>query len=255
MAAATRALRSFLNANKRIADAIEPRLPQARHDLQEEYVDLVGRLMNERDGLVVVDVGAGRRCHFAHFRDPAKGTRIVGVDVSAEELAHNTDLDEKRVADAQRGLPVGDEEADLIVSRSVVEHLEDVDAFVANAARALKPGGRFVHVLPAKFSPHSVVNQLLPKRLGRRLVHTFVPGSEGRLGFPAYYDHCYPAGLRRVLRKHGFEVEELQVSYYQSDYYGFFLPLYLASVGYELLVRAARAENLAATLLVVARRP
>lgn len=247
-------LRAFMAANRRLAQAIERRLPQAREDLQAAYRRAIEERMNAHQGQLVVDVGGGRRCHFADLRDPALGTRIVAVDISAEELEHNWDVDEKRVADVQRELPFEDGEVDLIVSRSVLEHLEDVEAFVRESARVLKSGGYAIHMLPSKFSPHSIANQLLPRSLSKRAVHFFVPGSEGRLGFPAYYDRCYPAALRRLLERHGFAVEELRPDYYQSDYYDSFLPAYLLSAAYELAVRALRLENLAASLLVVARK-
>ena len=57
-----------------------------------------------------------------------------------------------------------------------------------------------------------------------------------------------------VLEEHGFEVCAAEVSYYQSHYFGFFVPLYLASVLWELVLMAFRARDSAATLLFVARR-
>lgn len=247
-------LGSVLRANKRASRALERRLPHTHESVQRQFVDVVAGLMNDRPGLVVVDVGGGKTCHFASRRDPALGTRIVAVDVSEEELAANDLVDEKRVADVTRELPFGDGEVDLVVSRSVVEHLPDTNAFFAHCARVLRPGGWTVHVLPSKFSPHSLLNQALPHGVSKRLLHSLFPWSRGVLGFPAYYDGCYPAELERRLEAHGFEVTDVRVDYYQSEYYSFFLPAYVVSAAYELAVRAAGARNLAAAVLVVARR-
>jgi hypothetical protein len=40
----------------------------------------------------------------------------------------------------------------MIVSRTLVEHLADVDAFVANTSRALAPGGYTIHLVPGCYS-------------------------------------------------------------------------------------------------------
>jgi hypothetical protein len=79
-------------------------------------------------------------------------------------------------------------------------------------------------------------------------------GETGICGFPAFYDCCYYTALVQLLSKHGFDVEDHHVSYYQSRYYHFFLPLYCASVCYESMARATGMANLGAYILIVARR-
>jgi ubiquinone/menaquinone biosynthesis C-methylase UbiE len=248
-------IRAFIAANVRASRALERRLPQARERMQLRYEEEVARRMNERPRLVVVDVGGGRTCHFAKYREPALETRIVAVDVSPEELELNEDVDEKRVADATLDLPFGDGEVDLLVSRSVIEHLPDTDAFFRNCARVLKPGGLTMHVFPSKFSPHALLNQALPHGIAKRVVHTVFPESKGILGFRAYYDGTYADEVVRRLQAHGLEVVDVEVDYYQSEYYSFLLPAYVASAAYELIVRALGFRNLAAAVLVVARKP
>lgn len=250
-----KALRAFLEANKQASRAVERRLPQAHDRVQRRYERVVADLMNERPGLVVVDVGGGRTCHVAKYADASQGTHIVAVDISADELALNEDVEDTRVADVTKELPFADEEVDLIVSRSVIEHLPDTDAFFAHCARVLKPGGSTVHVFPSKYSPHSLANRALPRGVTKRLLYSIFPWSKGILGFPAYYDGTYADEVSRRLRKHGLEVVDVRVDYYQSEYYSFFFPAYLLSAGYELLVRALGLRNLAAAVLVVARKP
>lgn len=245
----------FLEANREASRYLEARLPQARVNTQTIYRETVAEYMNARPGQVVVDVGGGKSCSFADRRRPELGTKIIAVDVSAEELAVNEDADEKHVADVTGGLPLGDEEADLVVSHSVLEHLTSVRPFVADTRRVLKPGGYTIHRFPSKLAPFSVANRLLPRELSRRLLKALIPGSSGRLGFPAYYDRCTDHGMRRLLEEEGFEVVGSRVSYYQSDYFEFALPVYLVSALYELVVSALRLRPLAATVVVVARKP
>jgi hypothetical protein len=98
------------------------------------------------------------------------------------------------------------------------------------------------------------VNRAFPARLSRSLLLFFQPRVTGICGFPAVYHRRYNSALERLLDAHGFEIEETIASYYQSSYYSFFLPLYLLSALYELGARASRSRNLAAYLLVVARK-
>lgn len=249
------ALDSFIGLNRRASRFLEGRLPQARHDPRDVYAETVARHMNSRpDPVLVADVGGGKSCPFAALRDPRKQIRIVAVDVSAEELAANADVDEKRVADITRTLPLADGEADLVVSSSVLEHLRDTEAFVVQSRRALKPGGYAVHLFPSRFAPFAVANQLLPRSVSNRLLRASFPDSEGILGFPAHYDRCYLSAMRSLHERHGFEVLEASVGYYQSDYVALLAPAYVLSALYELLLYSLDLKNLAANVLLVARK-
>lgn len=119
---------------------------------------------------------------------------------------------------------------------------------------ALKSGGHFVHLFPCKFAPFALINQILPNRVSREVLHFFMPESKGICGFPAFYDRCYPSGIEGVLKRDGFEVVETHAGYCQSDYFSFFVPLYLASAAYELVVRWLGARDLRACVLVAARK-
>lgn len=252
---AKEAWRTFLETNKRVCRVVEQSLPQAQQDIHAVYVSRVaGYLATLPAGAKVVDVGGGRKCDFAKYRSPQSGIKLIAVDISANELEHNQDVDETRVADVMTGLPFADEEVDLIVSRSVLEHLENSEAFIANSARALKPGGYCIHVFPSKYAPFALLNRLLPHSMSKWLLHLLIPGSQGTLGFPAYYDRTYRSGMKRILERHDFEVIEFEVDYYQADYFNFFVPLFLLNALYELVVHALGLENLAASVLVVARK-
>jgi len=210
--------------------------------------------MNERPNQLVVDVGGGKSCPFAKYRRPESGTRIVAVDVSEDDIKENRDVDEARTADIVQGLPFGPAEVDMIVSRSVLEHLADLEAFIANSKGVLKPGGYFIHFLPGRFAPFAIINRMLSQRLSRRILFFLHPQTVGICGFPSFYDRCSYSALARLVESPGFEIEEQRLTYYQSRYFDFFFPLYLASVGYELLARATGLPNLSAYILIVARK-
>jgi 2-polyprenyl-6-hydroxyphenyl methylase/3-demethylubiquinone-9 3-methyltransferase len=247
-------VRRFMRANQALSSRIEDRLPHAKPDLEEEYVERVRQHMSARNELLVVDVGGGRACPFARYREPGSRVKIVAVDVSAEELALNHDVDETRLADVAREMPFGVSTVDLVTSSSVFEHLQDLEGFVRNASQMLKPGGSFIHVFSCRYAPSALLNRLLPNWLTRRILHFVIPGSEGILGFPAYYDRCYASAVRSLLDRHGLEVIELRPGYFAADYFGFFVPFFLGVASYELIAWALDAENLAAVMLVVARK-
>ncbi len=171
-------------------------------------------------------------------------------------MAGNTSVDEKRVADVvAQSLPFETGELDLIVSSSVLEHLQDLEAFVRESARVLRPGGGFIHVFPSRYALFAILNRLVPHRLKRGALHYAHPGTTDTQGFPAYYDRCYDSAISELLRRNGFEIEAARASYYgSSPYFSIFVPAFALFLASEMLAKATGRLDLCTTLLVVARR-
>jgi ubiquinone/menaquinone biosynthesis C-methylase UbiE len=247
----------LIGFNRKLSRAVEEWLPVSfKRHLHTLYKFEVAGLVNRRPAQVVLDIGGGKECPFLPFVKEAGSHLIIAVDCSDHELRLNPGLDSKVVADAaSSAFPFRDSSADLIVSRSVVEHLHDNAAFFANCARVLRPGGTLVHTFPCKFAPFSLINQLLPNRVTRRLLADFHPHWEDECGFVAYYDHCYYSAVRELLERNGFCNARFAFRYYQSIYFDFCFPLYVLALVYDLLVWAVGVRNLACGILVTAQRP
>ena len=247
-------VRRFIRANQALCARLERRLPTAKGHTYRQYPVAVADAIVGHGLRRIVDVGGGKTCAFSEFTPDHWDGRIVALDIAPEELRRNHSVHLRLVSDVTRGLPVRDGGVDMITSRSVLEHLADLEGFVAGAARAVRQGGYFIHWVPNKFAPFAVVNAILPNRLAKRLLHFLDPHTHGICGFPVVYDRCYPAAMERVFQKHGFEIVEVRPSYFQSHYYAFFVPFFLVSTLYEGTMQFLGARNLCAHYLIIARR-
>lgn len=248
-------IRWFIGANRRACNRIEDFLPDSfTASLLALHMRAAARIVNERPGQLVIDAGGGKKSPFVRFCEDRRAAQIVAIDISEEELRRNDSADHRVVADLSRSMPLGDGEADLLVSRSVIEHLPDVEVFFAESSRVLKPGGHIVHVLPCKFAPFSVINRIIPNRVAKMLLYYFFPEWKEACGFRAYYDRCYYSGIKALAERSGFQIVQLRLRYYQSIYYKFFVPLYLVMLLYDSLVAALGIKNLSGQLFLVARK-
>lgn len=96
-------------------------------------------------GLDLVDVGCGGGL----IAEPMTrlGARVTGLDpaernlAAAEAHARLMDLDIRYRAEAIESLAAAGESFDIVLAMEVVEHVADLDAFLAAAARCTRPGG------------------------------------------------------------------------------------------------------------------
>lgn len=77
--------------------------------------------------------------------------RTVGADID-EEALHATDgLLRPCLADLWKAFPFRSDSFDLVVAGEIVEHVPFPDAFIDEARRVLRPGGRIVGSVPNAF--------------------------------------------------------------------------------------------------------
>lgn len=245
----------FFAINRRVVRSLEYRMPagfvcnlHALHEL------VATEALNAAPGQTALDVGAGTQTPFLRHADSALGNRVVALDILPGDLALNADTPLKIVADCGRDLPICDAAVDTVVARSFLKHLADTEAFIAECARVIRPGGGLIAVFPCRYAQFAIINRMLPNRVTNTLLRMFQPGRAGELEFPAYYDRLYYARIERILAAHGFVLEKVALRYYQSAYYDFFLPLYVPFVLYDLAVFALGLKNLCCQMMMVARR-
>ena len=98
----------------------------------------------------VLDVGCGDG-HFASVAFPEP--LVAGIDPESAVLGEARDRGAYRVLAQALGdrLPYADGHFATVISNSVLEHIPGVDDVVAEIARVLQPGGRFIFCVPGDY--------------------------------------------------------------------------------------------------------
>jgi SAM-dependent methyltransferase len=248
-------LRRVIDANVRLSIRLDRRINPDHGDLHRAFITAVRDEMSRLpEGSVVADLGGGRRCYYVDCLPDEHSLHLVAVDISADELAANTDVAECRIANVAEGLPFADGEVSLVLSRMLLEHVDGVPAAANHMGRVLAEGGVAIHFLPCRYSTFALAARLLPFGLLLALLHRVSPGTRGEVEFDVFYDDCYPRALERAFHDAGFQRVEVRVEYVSTSYYWSIFPLFLLVAAYERLVRGADARSLAAYLMVYAER-
>jgi SAM-dependent methyltransferase len=181
---------------------------------------------------VALDIGCGRG---AKTEDPVRIRRelatlrgrcrhVLGIDVDPG-AATNPLIDEFREIVDGQPWPVESSSIDLAIADFVLEHIAEPDAFLAEAARVLKPGGHLgIRTINAN-SYLGIASRLVPIALHRRTLSRLQPDRAAEDVFPTVYRCNTVRKLRRGLERqglhavvYGLEAEPVYLSFSAPTY-------------------------------------
>jgi SAM-dependent methyltransferase len=200
---------------------------------------------------VLLDAGCGRGAPvLLKYRGRAR--RLIGVDlvefeapVNGVELLNN---DLGRIA-------IGNGTVDIIMCRSVMEHIENPDAVYREMFRILKPGGLFIFLTANLGDYAALVAKVVPNRFHPWIVAK-TEGRQEKDVFPVQYRTNTQRAVRKWASASGFEIVSFR---YLGQYPGYFMFngfLFLLATGYEKLLRRFEAlAFLRGWIFVTLRKP
>ena len=178
---------------------------------------------------------------------------VTGLDICASELAEAPPGSYDNIIVGDVGKTTVNGVYDLIISHTVMEHVEDTQAAIRNLSGALAPNGTMVHFLPCGNAVFARANLIIGNRVARFILSLPYPKLRSKNGFPAYYNHCSPKKLPGLCKLNGLAATEV-VPYYASDYLRFFTPLHIVDVMRQVVTMWLGLSSLCETFTVVSRK-
>ncbi len=213
------------------------------------FEDRVSELL--QPSATLLDAGCGRGMPVLR-KYLNQGSRLIGVemveflDVPPGIETFNSDL---------AHIPLPDGCIDLIMSRSVFEHLEDPAAVYQEFYRILRPGGQVVFLTANMWDYATLIARLVPNRFHARIVKA-VEGRPEEDTFPIAYRTNTRADVHRLSVQSGLKVKSFEYLNQYPNYLMFNGALFLLGVAYERITsRFNLLRFLRGWILVTLKKP
>jgi 2-polyprenyl-6-hydroxyphenyl methylase/3-demethylubiquinone-9 3-methyltransferase len=162
------------------------------------------------DGLRMIDIGCGGGLVSEALA--RLGADVTGIDASPESVrvaelhARQEGLDVRYLVAAPEDLAVEGAGFDAVVSLEVVEHVADLDGFIAACAALLRPGGAVV-----LSTINRTLKSLAMAKIGAEYLLRWLP-----VGTHDWRKFVRPSELAAALRRHDLTLTELGGLVYDS---------------------------------------
>ncbi|MBI5289144.1 MAG: methyltransferase domain-containing protein [Chloroflexi bacterium] len=128
---------------------------------QDRRLDLIRRYA-PLEGARILDIGCGLGVYVRKVREFSD--RVVGIDIDAKRLREGAKTTPALMLSVGEHLPFRDGTFDVVVLNEVIEHVHDDRATMAEAFRAIRPGGHIVIYAPNRLYPFETHGIYLGKR-------------------------------------------------------------------------------------------
>ncbi len=135
-----------------------------REERQAPFTDLL-KLINRRENISVIDLGCGTGELTSILADALPGSRVLGIDNSAEMLSKAAAFSNYDLQFEQEGITEITESGkkfDLIFSNAALQWLDDHEKLIPDLIRMLNDGGQLAAQVPANHNhfTHFALNEL-----------------------------------------------------------------------------------------------
>lgn len=194
------------------------------------FEDSIRSLLKEGD--TVLDAGCGRSApvllKFKHLAG-----KLIGVDlVDPRDVAEGIEYHQADLC----SIPIEASSVDIVISRSVFEHLTDPDGVYREMARVLKPGGRLIFLTANTWDYGTAIARVVPNRFHSRIVR-YVEGRPEEDTFPTAFKTNSKSAVSKLASTHGFLLSRFQYLGQYPSYFMFNGFLFFLGIGYERLTR------------------
>ena len=200
---------------------------------------------------VLMDAGCGRTAPVLR-KYIGRAARLIGVEVvdfvgvPAGIETYNANL---------AHLPLADGSVDLIMSRSVFEHLSDPLSVYKEFARILRPGGQVIFLTANMWDYGTLVARTIPNRFHARIVK-YTEGREEDDTFPTEYKTNTRKTVENLATASGLEIDYFEYLNQYPNYLMFNGALFLVGVCFERLTSRFEALRfLRGWIMVTLRKP
>ena len=179
-------------------------------------------------GQTLLDAGCG---HGAPVLKKFMGTasKLIGVDVvNFDGEIPGITLVNRDLVDT--GLPSAS--VDIVMSRSVMEHVTDPTNMYGEMSRLLRPGGYFIFLTGNMWDYSAIIAKLVPNRYHPWIVAR-TQGRDEQDTFPVAYKTNTRGAVKRYAAASGFAVTSFHYLGQYPAYFLFNAPLFLIGTAYE----------------------
>ena len=203
-------------------------------------------------GQVLLDAGCGRHAERL-IEIGNRACKLIGVDLVEADATVLMNNIEYYKADLTN-IPIESASVDIVISRSVMEHLAEPVKVYNEIYRVLKPGGFFVFLTPNLFDYVSLLSKTIPNKYHGFMVK-LLTGREEEDTFPTYYRSNTKSQILNLSKESNFKVVSINFLNQDPHYFQSVLPLYCVGVAYErLLTRFNFLQQLRGWILSVLQK-
>lgn len=185
-------LQCFVSLNVKITNAIDRIFPDFRKqdDYSYKLQNLVHQYVKERRMCSILEVGGIDRPLLK------KTAEFIydGLDIEYKEEC-KTIYDDFYLQSVEQPIK---KRYDIIISRTVLEHVNNNFLSAYQIYKSLTDEGVAIHYVPSKYHPYSLILRMVGPRLQKTLIRFFRPWATQTTGYVAFFDKCSPKEMKNV---------------------------------------------------------
>lgn len=241
-------LKRFIKVNRDISTSFIRKYPNFSHGRRSAFSDfeaLIKDVLEKRGSgpFTILEIGGIDRPSLK------KDTRYTYIGLDVEINNHCYQLyDEFYLQSVEEPIPV---KADVIISKTVLEHVPDVTASFQRMHDCLNEGGEMIHLVPSGYHPYSLATKFVGNKWQRKLIPLLISkDASKRLGYKAYYNMCSYRQMKRLLGSLSPVRTNITPYWDAVGYFKFFFPLFLTIVTFNRISEVFRLSQLASYIIV-----